>query len=440
MRTAPRFFERRTILRGAGATLFLPWLESIPVFGAAARPQPTLKPPTRFAAFYFPNGVEIEQWGAAGEGASLQLSRILEPLDPIKRKIIVPSGLWHERLDSRSAHTGKTSGFLSGVENYRIEGNRHKVGASFDQLMAQKIGMETPLPSLCLGIRPDSKINTDFSSVYRSYISWKSPSQPAGKEIHPRFAFDLLFADRENQQRYKSILDSVHDQAKDLQRQVSRPDREKLDEFLTSVREVEARIDRADQADAERWRPSGEFRNPARPGRTPEDRREHVRLMLDLIVLAFQINQTRIATFMFENGGCSGNFSFLPGVTEQWHATSHHQDKPEIKVQYEAINRWHIQQLGYFLKRMDSIQEGEGTLLDHSMVLMGSGLKDGNKHTCHDLPLILAGTGSGTIRTGRAVRYPEDSPLAGLYLAIAERMDAPLQELADVSQPLGGLT
>ena len=440
MKAAPSYFQRRAILRGAGATLLLPWLESIPAFGEGARAQPTRKPPTRFAAFYFPNGVEIDQWAAAGEGEDLRLSRILEPLEPIKRKIIVPSGLWHERLNSRSAHTGKTSGFLSGVENYKIEGNRLKVGTSFDQLMAQKIGTTTTLPSLCLGIRPDSKINTDFSSVYRSYISWKSPSQPAGKEIHPRFAFDLLFADREKQRRYKSILDSVYDQTRDLQRQVSRPDREKLDEFLTSVREVEERIDRAEQTESERQPPSGKFPHPVRPELTPEDRQEHVQLMLDLIVLAFQINKTRIATFMFDNGGCSGNFSFLPGVTEEWHATSHHQDKPEIKVQYEAINRWHIQQLAYFLKRMDSIQEGDGTLLDHSMVVMGSGLKDGNKHTCHDLPLLLAGAGSGTIRTGRAVRYPPDSPLVGLYLAIAERMGTSIGELADVSQPLGGLT
>jgi hypothetical protein len=439
MKTDQSFVGRRAFLKGVGTTLFLPWLESIPAFGASARLKPSSQPPTRFAALYFPNGVEIEQWGATGEDENFQLSRILQPLEAVKRKVIIPSGLWHERLDSRSAHSGKTSGFLSGVENYKIEGNRLRVGASLDQLMAEKIGSETPLPSLCLGIKPDSKIQTDYSSVYRSYISWKSPSQPAGKEIDPRFAFDLLFADKEKQQRNKSILDAVHDQAKDLQRHVSLPDREKLDEFLTSVREVEDRIDQADRAGAERWTPAEGVPQPARPDRMPEDRQEHVRLMLDLIVLAFQMNQTRIATFMFENGGCSGNFSFLPGVTEQWHATSHHQDKPEIKVQYEAINRWHVEQLAYFLERMDSIHEGEGTLLDHSMIVMGSGLKDGNKHTCHDLPLIFAGSGSGTIRTGLAIAYPQDTPLAGLYLSIAERMGAPLESLADISRPLGGL-
>ena len=266
MKMAQSFVGRRAFLKGVGTTLFLPWLESIPAFGASARLKPSSQPPTRFAAFYFPNGVETEQWGSTGEGDNFQLSRILQPLEAIKRKVIVPSGLWHERLDSRSAHSGKTSGFMSGVENYKIEGNRLRVGTSLDQLMAKKIGNETPLPSLCLGIKPDSKIQTDYSSVYRSYISWKSPSQPAGKEIDPRFAFDLLFADKEKQQRNKSILDAVHDQAKDLQRHVSRPDREKLDEFLTSVREVEDRIDQADRAGAERWTPAEGSRN--RPGRS----------------------------------------------------------------------------------------------------------------------------------------------------------------------------
>ena len=191
--------DRRRFLKGAGVTVLLPWLESLPAFGATPGATPgagaTLRtagqPPTRFASFYFPNGVQVTEWGATGEGDGLRFKKVLEPLEPVKRKVIVPSGLWHERLDSRGAHTGKTSGFLSGIENYKFEGNRLRVGVSIDQLIAQKIGGQTPLPSLCLGIKPDSKIDTDYSSVYRSYISWKSPSQPAGKEIDPRFAYLL---------------------------------------------------------------------------------------------------------------------------------------------------------------------------------------------------------------------------------------------------------
>ena len=254
----------------------------------------------------------------------------------------------------------------------------------------------------------------------------------------PRFAFDRLFADKERQRRNKGILDAVLEQANDLQQKVSRADRDKLDEFLTSVRDVESRIEKVEQADAEGQEPSPvELK---RPDRMPQHRQEHTRLMLDLIVLAFQMNKTRVATFMFDNGGCSGNFSFLPGVTEQWHATSHHQDKPEVMVQYEAINRWLVEQYVYFLERMDSIQEGEGTLLDHSMVVMGSGLKDGNKHTCHDMAILLAGGGGGTIRPGRAIEYPQDTALNRLYLSIAERMGAPLENFTDATEPLDRLT
>jgi hypothetical protein len=433
--------HRRVLLRGAGATILLPWLESVPAFGAtpAARLGAS-KPPTRFAALFFPNGVFIDDWGATGEGDSFQLKPILESLEPVKRKVLIPSGLWHERLDSRGAHNGKTSGFLSGVENYKIEDNRLKVATSFDQVLANSIGRETPLASLCLGTKPDVTIKREYSSIYRSYVSWISPSQPAPKEIDPRFAFDRLFADKERQQRNKSILDTVSGQVGELQRSVSQADREKLDEFLTSVREVERRVESAEQKDADRWQPSDASADIARPAMMPEDREEHTRLMLDLIVLAFQMNKTRLATFMFDNGGCSGNFSFLPGVTEQWHSASHHRDRPDVMRQYADINRWHVEQLAYLLGRMDAIQEGEGTLLDHSIVMMGSGLKDGNKHTSHDLPLVFAGGGSGAIQTGRAVNYSEDTSLAKFFLSVAHAMDVPLKSFSGATEPLPKLS
>jgi hypothetical protein len=433
--------DRRVLLRGAGATILLPWLESVSAFGAtpAAR-LGTVKPPTRFAALFFPNGVLVDEWGGSGEGDSFRLKPILESLEPVKQKVLIPSGLWHERLDSRGAHNGKTSGFLSGSENYKIEGNRLKVATSFDQVIAKRIGHETPLPSLCLGAKPDVTIKREYSSIYRSYISWVSPSQPAPKEIDPRFAFDRLFADKERQQRNKSILDTVSAQADELQRRVSQADREKLDEFLTSVREVEQRVESAEKKDTERWLPSEVPADIARPAMMPEDREAHTRLMLDLIVLAFQMNKTRLATFMFDNGGCSGNFSFLPGVTEQWHSASHHRDRPEVMRQYADINRWHVEQLAYLLGRMNAIHEGDGTLLDHSIVMMGSGLKDGNKHTSHDLPLVFAGAGSGAIRTGRAVNYPQDTSLAKFFLSVARAMGVPVKSFSDTIEPLPRLS
>lgn len=423
-------WNRRGFLKAAGVSIALPWLEAAP--HAAA-------PPTRFATLFFPNGVQVEEWGATGAGDALRLKGLLTPLEPFKKKLIVPSGLWHERLEQRGGHDGKTSGFLTGMENYRLEGNQLKVGTSIDQLIAARIGSETPLPSFCLGIKPDSMTQLDLVPIYRSYISWSTPSQPAPKEIDPRFAFDRLFGGAERRRRDKSILDAVLEQARDMKPAVSGADSRKLDEFFESVRDVEKRVDNADGEKSGRWLPAVTPRLE-RPAERPEAREPHARLMLDMMVLAFRMNMTRVSTFMFDNGGCTGNFSFLPGVTEEWHAASHHRDRPEIKRQYEAINRWHVAQLAYLLAKMDEIQEGDGTLLDHSMVLMGSGLADGNKHTASNLPLILAGGGGGTLQTGRAVTYPEHTPLARLFVSIAARMGVPLQSFADATQPLEQLS
>lgn len=423
-------WNRRRFLKAAGVSIGLPWLEAAPRVAPA---------PTRFAALFFPNGVQVEEWGGSGEGAAFQLKSLLKPLDPLKGKIAVPSGLWHERLEQRGGHDGKTSGFLTGMENYRLDGNQLKVGTSIDQLIASKIGSETPLPSFCLGIKPDSMTQLDLVPIYRSYISWATPSQPAPKEIDPRFAFDRLFGSAEQRRRDKSILDAVREQAQDLKASVSRADTRKLDEFFESVRDVEKRVENANADSGSRWRPSV-MPVLERPSRRPEEREAHARLMLDLMVLAFQTNTTRVSTFMFDNGGCTGNFTFLPGVTEEWHAASHHRDRPEIKRQYEAINRWHVEQLAYLLGKMDAIPEGDGTLLDHSMVLMGSGLADGNKHTASNLPLVLAGGGNGTIRTGRAIAYPEHTPFARLFVSIAQRMGVEVPSFADATQPLDRLS
>jgi len=437
-----KHWNRRSFLKASGVSIGLPWLESVNAFASDAavdRASGGLRPPTRFAAMVFPNGVQIDDWGGTGEGENFQLRSLLQPLEPFQRKLTIPSGLWHERLEQRPGHDGKTSGFLTGIENYKLDGNRLKAAVSIDQLIAQKIGNETPLPSFCLGIKPDTTTQLDLIPIFRSYISWSSPSQPAPKEIDPRFAFDRLFADGDRQRQNKSILDAVLEQAHGLKGSVSSADGQKLEEFLESVRDVEKRVEKVDQPEKARWQPSTPPANLRRPAIRPDDREPHTQLMLDMIVLAFQMNKTRVATFMFDNGGCTGNFSFLAGVTEEWHATSHHRDRPEIKRQYETINRWHVAQLAYMLKQMDSIQEGDGTLLDHSMILMGSELSDGNRHTAHNLPLILAGGGSGTIRTGRALAYPEHTPFARLFVAIAQRMGVKLDSFADATQPLANL-
>jgi hypothetical protein len=397
-----------------------------------------LKPPTRFAALVFPNGVQVGEWGGTGEGDELKLKSLLAPLEPFKKKLIIPSGLWHERLEQRPGHDGKTSGFLTGMENYKLEGNKLKVGVSIDQLIAQKVGHETPLDSFCLGVKPDQMTQLDLVPIYRSYISWKSLSQPAPKEIDPRFAFDRLFADGERQERNQSILDAVREQASDLKRSVSGSDSRKLDEFFESVRDVEKRVETSSQPARERWQPRT-VPELKRPGIKPEDRDPHTKLMLDMMALAFRMNKTRVATMMFDNGGCSGNFSFLHGVTEEWHAASHHRDRPEIMRQYEAINRWHIEQFAYLLAQLDAVDEGGGTLLDHSMLLIGSELSCGNKHTANNLPLVVAGGGGGTLRTGRAVAYPDRTAFARLLIAMARGMAVPVDRFADESEPLPGI-
>ena len=423
-------WNRRRFLKAAGVSIGLPWLE--------AAPRADLKPPTRFAAFCFPNGVQIAEWGATGEGESLKLKSLLAPLDPFKKKLIVPSGLWHERLEQRPGHDGKTSGFLTGMENYKLEGNKLKVGTSIDQLIAQKVGHETPLDSFCLGVKPDQMTQLDLVPIYRSYISWKSLSQPAAKEIDPRFAFDRLFADGERQERNKSILDAVREQAMDLKRSVSGSDTRKLDEFFESVRDVEKRVETQSQPAQARWEPRS-VPELKRPGIKPEDRDPHTKLMLDMMALAFRMNKTRVATMMFDNGGCSGNFSFLPGVTEEWHATSHHRDRPEIMRQYEAINRWHMEQFAYLLAQLDAVDEGDGTLLDHSMLLIGSELSCGNRHTANNLPLVVAGGGSGTLRTGRAINYADHTAFARLLIAMAHGMGVKVDRFADETEPLQGI-
>ncbi|MBM3739768.1 MAG: DUF1552 domain-containing protein [Acidobacteria bacterium] len=423
-----KHINRRRFLQAAGVSIGLPWLEASET-----------RPPTRFATLFFPNGVSVAEWGATGEGPAMKLKGLLSPLELLKHKLIVPSGLWHERLEQRPGHDGKTSGFLTGVENYKLEGNRLKLGVSIDQLIARSIGNETPLPSLCLGIKPDTTTQLDLIPIFRSYISWAAESQPAPKEIDPRFAFDRLFDNGERARRNKSILDAVLDQAKSMRTGVSGQDGKKLDEFFESVRDVEKRVEKADgPAGKSRWQPAS-APAPVRPTIRPDDREPHTRLMLDMIVLAFRMNKTRVATFMYDNGGCTGNFSFLPGVTEEWHAASHHRDRPEIRAQYEAINRWHVAQLAYLLKSMDEVDEGGESLLDHSMVLWGSGLADGNRHTADNLPLLFAGGGSGTLRTGRAVDYPKHTPFARLLISIASRMGVRVNSFADATQELSGL-
>lgn len=453
-----RSISRRTLLRGAGASLALPFLEAMlphqPLVRAAGTEaaKEKAKPPIRMGVLFFPNGVWQDAWIPKKDGADFELPYSLEPLAPHKNDLLVLS-----KLDKKHSHTGdghyaKTANFLTGLLVAKTTGKEISTGGiSVDQLAAQKIGHLTPLPSLELGIDPvisgiDS--NVGYTRLYGSYISWKSPSVPVAKEISPRLVYERLFGGRKaapagnaakgdtrNADDLK-LLDMVMDDAKSLRKKLGRDDQFKLDEYLDSVDAVERRIQFFAQPDPRGWKPDTKPSPKAPAAEKPSDFREHVRLMLDLMVLAFWTDSTRVSTFMFANDVSGRNFSFVDGVKGAHHEISHHEGKAEKIEQYKRINRWHTEQYVYLLDKLRAVKEGQGTLLDNSMILMGCGMSDGNKHDPNDLPIVLAGKAGGTIKTGRHIASPAKTPLCNLYVSMLERMGTPVEKFGDSSGKL----
>ena len=443
----PAPLPRRTLLKGAGAALALPWLGAMnPALGSyrEQRAEPLAEPPVRTAFLFKPNGMKPERWDPAGEGEAFELSPLLKPLENVAGEFSVLQNLWNEQTVGRNGHWPKVPAFLSGGFVVRTSGKDLDTGGqSADQLIAQTLGDRTPLPSLELGVDEAysgvDNVGGGFTRIYGSHIAWRDPHTPVPKEIVPRLAFDRLFRTgpaapvmsgfTAHQKGVTdalansmatddaSILDAVLEDAKDLRRRVGAEDRGKLDEYLGSVRSVERRIDAALKPQR-RWINEGRFDVP-RPGPgIPEDFTEHTRLMLDILVLAFWTDTTRVATHMFGNAQTGRNFSFLDGVTGSYHGISHHKNEPGGIERYVRINHWHTEQLAYLLGRMHELREADGTLLDHSQVLFGSTIKDGNAHQEKDLPLILAGRGNGAYRPGRRIRFAEDTPLCNVLLAM----------------------
>jgi len=452
--------SRRTFLRGAGVALGLPVLEAMgPVtlrphaLARAGEPGKPVRPPVRMACLYFPNGVWQRSWiPPAGDG-ELALTPSLEPLARVKKDVLVLSGLDKANSRDGDGHYAKTANFLTGLPVRKTTGKEIDVGGiSLDQLCAERLGRLTPLPSLELAVDPvisgiDS--NVGYTRLYGSYISWRSPTVPVAREIHPRLAYERLFgvlnagrgtgdaqASARRAQDERSLLDLVLEDADRLRGALGRDDRHKLEEYMESVRAVERRIEFFSHADEREWKPDAPPETLAPEG-APGDHREHVRLMLDLIVLAFQTDSTRIATFMFANDVSPKDFSALiPGVKGGHHEFSHHENKPEKYEPYAKINRWHVEQLAYMLEKMAAIREGEGTLLENSMVLCGSSISDGNRHDPNNLPIILAGHGGGTIRSGRHIASPKNTPLCNLYASMLSRMGVSVERFGDSTGPL----
>lgn len=413
--------SRRTMLRGMGASVALPWLE------AMAAPRVTASgAPKRLVCLFQPNGVYPKAWDVTGTGADYRLSKILEPLAPHKSELLVVSQL----SSGAKGHVGATSAFLTGTpitKDANAPAFRPNMGVSLDQFVAQRLGKQTRLASLEVGTEPPrAGGENDLPIAFASSVSWSGPQTKVDPEILPQAVFDRLFGDkaasRKRLEDNKSLLDRVAEDARRLEARLGASDRRKLDEYLTSVRDVEKRIEDSLMPRASSWTPKSK---PVieRPGDgIPARRDEYVRIMMDLLIAALQTDSTRVATFMLAHGFSRQNFTFLDGVKGDHHSISHHKEEADMTTMYTAVTRWYISQLAYLLDRMKGIDEGGASLLDNSIVLYGSGLKDGNAHTTSNLPILLAGRGQGTLNPGRHVALAKNTPLANLHLSIAQRM------------------
>ena len=437
--------SRRTFLKGAGAALALPWLEAMLPQRLAATS--TDSKPIRLAALFMPNGVREDQWTPTGQGSEFALSPTLKPLEALKNDILVPTNLWNKASDYGDGHYVKTSGFLTCTTiNKSLGYDLNSNGISMDQIAARSIAQKTPLPSLELAIDPVTigvDTNVGYTRVYGSHIAWNKPTRPLAREINPRLVFERLF--RINNPRATNnisdslLLDRVLADAKQLRRRVGSSDKARIDDYLDSVRALERRIEQTSQSGVGSWSPRREISPELKPERRPDEHPERVRLMLDMIALAFQTDSTRVCTFMFGNAVSNTNFSFLEGVKGGHHSLSHHERKEENLTQYQRIGQWHIEQYAYLLNKLKSFKEGDSTVLDNSMILFGSGLRDGNRHSPHNLPLILGGTAGGRINTGQHLVYDKDTPLSNLYCSILDAFGAPVERFADSTGKLKGI-
>jgi hypothetical protein len=437
--------SRRTVLKGLGAAVALPWLECMGPLKLWANNPRVNRTPNRMAFVYVPNGVNMQAWRPAAEGTSFALPRILEPLESVKDYVNVMTGLTADKArphgDGGGDHARAMGAFLTGCQPRKTDGADIRAGVSVDQVAASRIGDQTRLASLEIGCDPSAmagNCDSGYSCVYSSTISWRSATTPVPKLNNPRLVFDRLFGNAPDAARARrdrnrrSVLDFNREDTTTLQPRLSGNDRRKLDEYFASIRDIEQRIERAARL------PEPPRPNIQTPRDVPGDYREHIRLLCDLLVLAFQADITRVSTFVFANEGSNKPYPFI-GVPEGHHDLSHHGNDARKLDKIAQINRFHMEQFAYLLGKLKSVREGDGTLLDHSMVVYGSGNSDGNRHNHDDLPILLAGKGCNTIRTGRHVRYTNETPLNNLWLAMLDRMGTSVDHLGDSTGRLNNL-
>lgn len=438
--------SRRTVLRGAGVALGLPWLEAmVPSALAASRPADA-RAPVRMAVLYMPNGANMREWVPEGTGRDFKLSPTLASLQDLKDRVTVISNVWNAAADTGDGHYAKESALLTCTaitKTLGVDINIH--GVSMDQVAAQRAGDQTPLPSLELGVEPESTgvdANVGYTRVYGCHIAWSSPVTPLARETNPRSVYERLFraagpADNSSKQD-SALLDRVLDHSRQVRSRLGSADRGRLDEYLETLRTLETRLDRAGNRARTTWKPRVPL-SGTKPTDNPATHLEHVRLMLDLIAMAFQSDTTRISTFMFGNAVSGVNFRFLEGVTDSHHEISHHSKNPDKLRQYAIINRWHVDQYGYLLRKLADMKEGDNSVLDNSMILFGSAMSDGNEHDPHRLPLVLAGRAGGRIASGQHIVRPVDSAAADLYVSMLNAFGTPVDRFADSTGPLPGL-
>jgi len=426
-------FSRRTMLRGLGVSVALPWMESVKVWGDEPKgKEPASQAPTRMAILFSGCGYHRTEWWAKGQGADMELGKVLQPLNEFRDRMVFIRGLYNAEALKGNIHSSQTGNLLSGAP--LSAGGTIRSGTSVDQVIAQHIGRQTKLPSLVLGCeKANPSVHKNYSMLYSSHISWSSPTSPTPLEVYPALAFDQLFTDS-TKKGDRSVLDAILNDAKDLRRGISQTDQQKLDEYLNSVREVEKRIERAGQrGEFQGWRPTLTKPNIPRPNDGfPQDIVEHMKLMSDILVLAFQTDTTRVCTLKLNNDHGTLRFPHL-GVDYMIHHLLSHNDTDD----WLKVNQFFLEQIAYIARKLDAIQEGERTALDNSMIMLCSSMLNGH-HDASQLPVVMVGGGGGKIKGGQNLDYlgKSERQMSRLYLSLMRNMGVNLEKFGDANAPL----
>ncbi|MBL8813846.1 MAG: DUF1552 domain-containing protein [Planctomycetaceae bacterium] len=422
--------KRRQFLRGAGLSLALPFLDSLQHRGACFGSQSqAANPPLRSVFIHFPNGVWEADWVPTSTGANFELSKTLSPLESVRSRILVVTGLDQPNSRGGDGHYAKTANFLTGMTVQRTEGRDISAGGiSVDQLMASKFGHQTPISSLVLGaepVRTGLDPTVGYTKAYGSYISWRSPSLPATPIVSPKAAYRSLFGSLKSASPQTTLLlDHVLEDANRIRRRLGRDDRPRMDEYLDSVRAVESKLEFLESEEGQLRKKSGKI--IAQEPIDPVSFADRANVLLEIVALAFQSDSTRVSSLMLGSGVSNVNFSFLPGVKGEHHELSHHENRMEKIQQYQKINQWYVEQFRNLIHRLDSIPEGDGTLLDSCLVLFGSGMSDGNRHDPGNLPILLAGGSRANVPLGQHMHFENGTtPLCNLYVSILNAVGIP---------------